>query len=74
MTDMMHPCLFRDTWRLTNWETALALGLSERTIVAYCASPNSVSRRNPSSSVERITFIKHQAFLAERKLPSHCGR
>jgi hypothetical protein len=74
MKDTMHPCLFRDTWGLTNWETALVLGLSERTIVAYCASPNSVSRRNPSPSVGRITFIKHQAFLAERKLSSHCGR
>lgn len=67
MTRTMHPRVFRDTWSLTNWQTASVLGLSERTIVAYCASPNAVSRRNPSPSVQRITFNQHQIFLNEHK-------
>jgi hypothetical protein len=65
--NVMHPCAFRDTWSLTNWQTASLLGLSERTIAAYCASPSSSSRRNPSLSVQQITFIRHQALLTERK-------
>jgi hypothetical protein len=63
----MHPHIFRDTWQLTNWQTASLLGLSERTIVAYCASVNSVSRRNPSLVVQRLTFIQHQTMLNQGK-------
>lgn len=66
MIGTMHPCVFRDTWGLTNWQTASVLGLSERTIVAYCASPNTASRRNPSLSVQRLTFNQHQIFLNEQ--------
>jgi hypothetical protein len=64
----MHPRVFRDTWGLSNSQTALLLGLSERTIVAYCASRNSSSRRNPSASVGKLTFIQHQALLNKEKV------
>jgi hypothetical protein len=63
----MHPHIFRDTWQLTNWETAVYLGLSERSIIAYCASVNSTSRRNPSLAVQRLTFIQHQTMLSKRE-------
>jgi hypothetical protein len=66
MLDRMHPRTFHDEWGLTNWQVASLLGLSERTVVAYCASPGSASLRNPSPSVEKLTFIRHQAFLNER--------
>jgi len=67
----IHPCVFRDGWALTNWETASVLQLSERTIVAYCASPGSTSKRNPSMSVQRITYDQHQIWLSEGRLPKH---
>jgi DNA-binding XRE family transcriptional regulator len=63
----MHPHIFRDTWGLTNWEAASLLGLSERTIVAYCSSSGSISRRNPSLAVQRLTFIQHQNMLNKRE-------
>jgi len=69
----MHPCLFRDIWGLTNWQTALQLEVSERTIVAYCASSGSISRRNPSIAIQKITFSKHQSFLNQGLLPKNSG-
>jgi hypothetical protein len=65
----MHPCVFRDIWGLTNWQTALQLEVSERTIVAYCVSSSSVSRRNPSIAIQKITFSKHQSFLNQGLFP-----
>jgi len=67
----IHPCVFRDGWALSNWETASVLELSERTIVAYCASPGATSRRNPSVAVEKITFDQHQTWLKQGRSPLH---
>jgi len=69
--ERIHPRVFRDGWGLTNWETASVLQLSERTIVAYCASPSSTSKRNPSASVEIVTYNQHQTWLSEGRLPKH---
>ena len=67
----IHPHVFRDGWALTNWETALVLEVSERTVAAYCASPGATSKRSPSASVERLTYEQHQAWLRQGRLPKH---
>jgi hypothetical protein len=70
-SERIHPQVFRDGWALTNWETASVLQLSERTIVAYCASAGSTSKRNPSVSVERLAYHQHQSWLKEGRIPDH---
>lgn len=65
----MDPQAFLDKWQITHQFLAVRLGVGERTVRRWTASPNASSRTKPTDMVLTSVLLLDQLWQAQGKKP-----